>query len=871
VTAAPHGKPSGRGFWPLRDLPVVMWLVMLLAATVLHPVVPAPRWLMIHLLLLGAVTHAIFVWSTHFTETLLHLSGPSRQRQSVRLALLNVGVITVVGGVLTSRWPVTLLGATGVVGAVAWHGLALASMRHRALPSRFAPVVRYYIAAACFLPVGAGLGAALARDPGEPWHHRLMFAHALVNVLGWMGLTVAGTVVTLWPTMLRTRLDEGAERSARRALPVLVAGVVLAAGASVAGQLQLAAVGLAVYLGGLVTLAVPLCRVTVRRPPSSYATWSVGAAGLWLTGSLLVLVLGIATSSGWPQAAHRFEAVTPLLAAAFGAQVLLGALSHLIPVALGGGPAVTRRTHASMDRGAALRVTGANAGLLVCALPVPSLVRVLSSVVVLACLAAFVPLLFLTLRVRRSGPPAGTADTAATTRPAGQTAGLAVTGLALVLVAVAGGVALDPSTVGAHADSSSTGVAPTGHTTTVAVEARHMRFSPASIAVPVGDRLVIDVTNRDEHVHDLTLETGADTGRLSADESARLDVGVVGRDLDGWCSVVGHRQQGMVLTISVTGAAGAGLGAARDHTGSGHAGTPDFMAEPGPAFEARNAALPTAPAGRVHRRTLTVREVEREVSPGVTQKLWTYNGRTPGPVLHGRVGDRFEVTLVNDAGIGHSVDFHAGALAPMRPTRTLDPGESLVYRFTATRAGIWMYHCSTMPMSAHIANGMFGAVVIEPPGLPEVDRSYVLVQSELYLGAQGGRVDVDKIDAEQPDAVVFNGYANQYDHRPLPARVGERVRVWVLDAGPNRATSFHVVGGQFDTVYAEGAYLLRRGNGGSQSLALQPAQSGFVELTFPEAGKYPFVSHVMVDAERGAHGAFRVAPGSPRSVGRPSG
>ena len=370
MTAAPPGKPSGRGFWPLRDLPVVMWLVMLLAATVLHPVVPAPRWLMIHLLLLGAVTHAIFVWSTHFTETLLHLSGPSRQRQSVRLALLNVGVITVVGGVLTSRWPVTLLGATGVVGAVAWHGLALASMRHRALPSRFAPVVRYYIAAACFLPVGAGLGAALARDPGEPWHHRLMFAHALVNVLGWMGLTVAGTVVTLWPTMLRTRLDEGAERSARRALPVLVAGVVLAAGASVAGQLQLAAVGLAVYLGGLVTLAVPLCRVTVRRPPSSYATWSVGAAGLWLTGSLLVLVLGIATSSGWPQAAHRFEAVTPLLAAAFGAQVLLGALSHLIPVALGGGPAVTRRTHASMDRGAALRVTGANAGLLVCALPV---------------------------------------------------------------------------------------------------------------------------------------------------------------------------------------------------------------------------------------------------------------------------------------------------------------------------------------------------------------------------------------------------------------------------------------------------------------------------------------------------------------------
>ena len=115
--------------------------------------------------------------------------------------------------------------------------------------------------------------------------------------------------------------------------------------------------------------------------------------------------------------------------------------------------------------------------------------------------------------------------------------------------------------------------------------------------------------------------------------------------------------------------------------------------------------------------------------------------------------------------------------------------------------------------------------------------------------------------AEEPDLVVFNGFANQYDHTPLTARVGERVRVWVLDAGPNRPTSFHVVGGQFDTTYAEGDYLLDRrddGDGGAQTLSLGPAQGGFVELTFPEPGTYPFVSHVMVDAERGAHGTFEV-------------
>ncbi|MFA6299029.1 MAG: multicopper oxidase domain-containing protein, partial [Nocardioides sp.] len=287
--------------------------------------------------------------------------------------------------------------------------------------------------------------------------------------------------------------------------------------------------------------------------------------------------------------------------------------------------------------------------------------------------------------------------------------------------------------------------------------------------------------------------------------------------------------------------------------GSGQADTP------GPGFAAYDARLPGVPPGRVHRRTITVRDTEREVAPGVTQMSWTFDGTVPGPTLHGKVGDRFVITLVNEASVGHSIDFHAGSRAPDRVMRTIPPGGRLVYRFTATRAGIWMYHCSTMPMSAHIANGLFGAVVIDPPGLPPVDRSYVLLQSELYLGPDGGEVDVDKVNAETPDHVVFNGYANQYDHRPLRARVGERVRIWVLDAGPSRATSFHVVGGQFDAAYAEGAWLLRPGSaGGSQSLALAASQGGFVELTFDEPGSYPFVSHVMVDAERGAHGLFAV-------------
>jgi len=269
----------------------------------------------------------------------------------------------------------------------------------------------------------------------------------------------------------------------------------------------------------------------------------------------------------------------------------------------------------------------------------------------------------------------------------------------------------------------------------------------------------------------------------------------------------------------------------------------------------------------VHRLTLEAKEEPLEVAAGVWQRRWTFNGRVPGPTLHGRVGDVFEVTLVNSATIGHSIDFHAGALAPDRPMRTIQPGESLVYRFTATRAGVWMYHCATMPMTAHIGAGMFGAVVIEPDGLAAVDRSYVLVQSETYLqtaasdAASATEVNADAVTAEEPSYVAFNGIANGYDSHPLTAGVGDRVRFWVLDAGPNRASSFHIVGAQFDTVYAEGAYLLRRGrdafgtrDGGSQSLALQPAQGGFVETTFGQAGRYAMVSHSMVDAERGAHG-----------------
>lgn len=889
-----------RGFWPLRDLPVVLWLLATALASLVHPFVPAPRWLMIHLLLLGAVSHAILVWSRHFAEALLHTqpSPGDRRVQSARLLLLNGGTLTVVAGVLGDIWPLTVLGAGAVVGAVGWHGVALVLQMRRALPSRFGATVRYYITAAALLPVGATLGTILARGLADPLHGQMRLAHASVNLLGWMGLTIVGTLVTLWPTMLRTKMAAGTERAARWALPLLATSVVVTAAGALLGSRLAVVVGLGGYLSGLGLVAVPFIRTAVAKRPSSYPTWSVLAGMSWLTGSLAAMAVGIATAASWQTADDRVSWLTPFLAAGFAAQVLLGALSYLVPMALGGGPGAVRAANVVLDRGGALRITVVNGGLLLAVLPVPSIVRVVATALVLVGLAWFVPLLLASIRASRrakaaaaaSAPtPVGSPSTRPAPvrrpaapdgeRPAGQVSGLVATGLAALVLAVAVGVALDPASVtGARTlAAASAGVAPTGETRTVEVEARDMRFTPSTVEVPAGSHLVIELTNTDDSdVHDLVLDSGVDSGRLSPGEKTTVDVGVVGRDVEGWCSVVGHRQMGMVLTIVVTGDAAPAAEEAGGHGGHQHgpataaAGSApsasddaaddlDHMAAPGDGFTAHDAELPPLGEGRVHRRTLTVTEAEREVAPGVTQRLWTYNGSAPGPVLHGRVGDVFEITLVNDGSIGHSVDFHAGALAPDRPMRTIAPGESLVYRFTAERAGIWMYHCSTMPMSAHIANGMFGAVVIEPRGLPPVDRSYLLVQSELYLGAQGDVVDLGKLQAERPDAVVFNGYAGQYDARPLRARAGERVRVWVLDAGPNRPSSFHVVGGQFDTVYLEGSYLLRGGDGGAQVLALAAAQGGFAELTFPEPGRYPFVSHVMVDAERGAHGIFDVA------------
>jgi nitrite reductase (NO-forming) len=876
-----------RASWHVRANSLVgAWLVAATALTLAHRWLPAAEWLMVHVLLLGAVSTAILVWSQHFADTLLRRpSWGGRRAHTARLAAHTVGAVLVVAGLVVPAFVLVLVGSVLVAAAALAQAATVVGQARGALPTRFGHLARYYVAAGAVLPFGVACGVVMARGAlSDEAHGRWYVAHVALTLLGWVGLTVVGTLLVLWPTVLHARIEPSDERAGKRALPVMLVGIAMVALAAATGLRALVPVGCVVAVAGVAFVGVSMVRQARTSMPRNYAAGSVAAAVAWLAVSALAYGSVVAAAPSWDLAADRVRGLVAPFAVGFAAQVVIGSLSHLLPVVLGGGPGMARRTAAELDRGAVVRLVLVNGGLLLFVAPVPSTVRVLASFAVLGALATFLVLAARALVASRRPAPAVPLAPQATGPvhpPRVPRSGALAVGVGALALVVVLGVAADPPAAGLGTVAAASGdVVASGRTTTVTVRTERMRFSPDHIEVPAGDRLVIEVINVDTDVHDLVIETGATSGRLAAGARATVDVGVVGVDLDGWCSVAGHRLMGMTLTIGVAGSPVLAddprpTDAAEPRHTATHGGIPagdaaealDLMATPADSFVAQDAALAPLPpaAGPVtHRVTLAVREVVREVAPGVRQRLWTFAGTAPGPVLHGRVGDTFVVTLVNDATIGHSIDFHAGALAPDVPMRTIAAGETLTYTFTATRSGMWMYHCSTMPMSVHIANGLFGAVVIEPADLPAVDRSYVLVQSELYLGAQDGEVDAAKVAARAPDLVAFNGYANQYRDRPLPAQVGERVRVWVLDAGPNRPSSFHVVGGQFDTVYREGDWTLRdggsSGTGGAQVLALQPAEGGFVELAFPEPGSYAFVTHAMSDAESGALGRFRVTP-----------
>lgn len=384
----PAGAARARWHRRVNVLPLA-YLAAIVAVSLVHPFLPHWRWLLIHLLLLGAATNAILVWSIHFAAAVLRAPAPARRRaEAVRIGLLNAGVAAVLIGGTTGRGGLAVGGAAAVFVTVLAHLWTLARWLRHALPARFAVTVHYYLTAAVALLVGIPVGAWMLVTDGAG-RDRLVLFHAHVNVLGWVSLTVLGTLLTLWPSVLRTRMADNAVRAAVRALPLAGAGLALLGIGLLAWWPVLAAAGLALFGAAVVVTAVPAVVVARQRPPSSFAAWSIAAGCGWLLVALVRDAAGLITATDAAGAADRFDAVLLPLLVGFVGQVLLGALAYLLPVVLGGGPGPVRARSAVLDRHWPQRVVMGNVAFAIYLLPVDPYVRITTSMLVLIALVQF--------------------------------------------------------------------------------------------------------------------------------------------------------------------------------------------------------------------------------------------------------------------------------------------------------------------------------------------------------------------------------------------------------------------------------------------------------------------------------------------------
>ena len=251
---------------------------------------------------------------------------------------------------------------------------------------------------------------------------------------------------------------------------------------------------------------------------------------------------------------------------------------------------------------------------------------------------------------------------------------------------------------------------------------------------------------------------------------------------------------------------------------------------------------------------------------GVEYHYWTFNGDVPGQMIRVREGDTVEVEFSNNPSstVPHNVDFHAatgqggGAEASFTA-----PGHTSTFSFKALQAGLYIYHCAVAPVGMHIANGMYGLILVEPKeGLPKVDKEFYIVQGDFYTkgkkGAQGLQpFDMDKAIAEQPEYVVFNGHVGSIaGDNALKAKTGETVRLYVGNGGPNLVSSFHVIGEIFDKVYVEGGKLI---NENVQSTVIPAGGAVIVEFKADIPGSYTLVDHSIFRAfNKGALGQLKV-------------
>jgi nitrite reductase (NO-forming) len=371
-----------------------------------------------------------------------------------------------------------------------------------------------------------------------------------------------------------------------------------------------------------------------------------------------------------------------------------------------------------------------------------------------------------------------------------------------------------------------------------------------TLTAEVGQMVRITLINADGVQHDLTIdELSVQTDQVT--QTGQLDEVMFTVAQEGefvyYCSIPGHRQAGMWGSLRV--------------------GSPASAAAQAPSIVLNPADVPPPIGDRLPTTVmvdLRAQEVTGQLAEGATFTYFTFDGKVPGPMLRVRVGDTVELHLHNqtDSSFAHSIDLHAvtgpGGGAVFTHTQ---PGEETVFSFLALNPGLYVYHCATPSVAHHIANGMYGLILVEPEGgLPPVDREFYVMQGEVYTvqpyGTQG-HLDFDHAAMlnERPQYLVFNGAANALtqDEFALRAEVGETVRIFFGVGGPNLTSSFHVIGEIFDRAFAF-ASLTSPPLTDVQTVSVPPGGATMVEFELQVPGRYILVDHALSRLERGLAG-----------------
>jgi len=391
----------------------------------------------------------------------------------------------------------------------------------------------------------------------------------------------------------------------------------------------------------------------------------------------------------------------------------------------------------------------------------------------------------------------------------------------------------------------------------------------------LGDTLEIRISSGEGAQHDIVIPSfnvaSAKFDKASGATKVRFKVTKAGT-FEYYCTIAGHRQIGMEGVLEVSGAASAAAAASPQARAQPAAKPPAVdAARPDAVSVAMNPNAVPAPLAKRPPQTVTYRietvEVDGKLDDGTTFTYWTFDKKVPGPMLRVRKGDRIQLTLANakDSKMIHSIDLHAttgpgGGAAFLQ----VPPGQEKTISFKAMSPGLYVYHCATPSVAEHISAGMYGMILVEPEnGLPRVDREFYVMQGDIYTkhrtGTKGHQpFDHDKLAAELPDYFVFNGTTGALtkEHK-MQAKVGETVRIYFGVGGPNKTSSFHVIGEIFDRVYWAGG-LTAPPLQGLQTITVPAGGAAVVDFKLDVPGHYTLVDHALARAERGLVGLLQV-------------